>query len=244
MSLQRQPFQQELSRFHDRFARPLVFGKKDTQFRVQGNSATATLLRINDRYFGVTCQHVIQKYRRLKREEQAEFFYVGDALIDPEALLIDESERLDLATFNFESIVGSVPNLMPTNFHEPRAWPPGDVSEGDIVAFAGFPGEWRDQASPVDMQFYQFSQSATVIESVADEHVAVRIALDESTFLVRERELFSFAGGLSGAPAFVWRNDKVLTSELVGFVYEYQPTLDILYIRRARCLSDDGTLLK
>jgi hypothetical protein len=245
MAFDREAFQFELSRWTDRFSRPVYFGSQhENAYDLNVNSGTGCLLRLDGRYFGVTCHHVLAAYRERKANEEVEFFYFGEAPIDPEALLIDESERLDLVTFDLSSVIGFSDRLMPVNFYEPRVWPPGDVAEQDIISFVGFPGEWRQQAGRFDLEFASFSHSATYIESVGEEHLCAHVALEESTFLIRTRETTGFAGGLSGSPVFVLRNSQILTVELVGFIYEYQPTFDLLYIRRAKCVNVDGKLLK
>jgi hypothetical protein len=224
---------------------PRVLGSRPLRiYDLEVNSGTGCLLRLHDRYFGVTCHHVLAAYRERRATLGADFFYFGEAPIDPEALLIDESERLDLVMFDLSTVVGLGERLMPVNLYEPRVWPPGEVAEQDIISFVGFPGEWRQQPGRSDLEFSSFTQSATYIESVGDEHLCAHVALEESMYLVRTREAAGFAGGLSGSPVFVLRNSLILTFELVGFIYEYQSTFDLLYIRRARCIDIDGKLLK
>lgn len=245
MTFDRDAFQLELSRWTDRFSRPVYFGSQHgNAYDLDVNSGTGCLLRLHGRYLGVTCHHVLAAYRERKAKHDADFFYFGEAPIDPEALLIDESERLDLVTLDLTSVVGFSDRLTPVNFYEPRVWPPGEVAEQDIICFVGFPGDWRQQPARFDLEFASFSQSATYIESVGEEHLCAHVALDESSFLIRAREATGFAGGLSGSPVFVWRNSVILTVELVGFIYEYQPTFDLLYIRRANRIDADGMLLK
>ena len=208
------------------------------------NNGSGALLHLEGRYLGVTCQHVLAAYRKKKAENGMEFFYIGDAPVDPDTALVDESVRLDLVTFDLTGAVGSSSTLTAANFYDPRAWPPAEVNEGDIIALLGFPGVWREQPGRSHLEFSYLSQGAAVIESVGDEHFCARLALDESSYLIRHNDTLGCAGGLSGAPVFVWRNSVILTVELVGFVYEYEPTFDLLYIRRARCIDADGTLLK
>jgi hypothetical protein len=49
-------------------------------------------------------------------------------------------------------------------------------------------------------------------------------------------------GGLSGGPVFVWRKTPILIAELVGFIYEYQESLDLMLVRSAAVIRADGTL--
>jgi len=41
---------------------------------------------------------------------------------------------------------------------------------------------------------------------------------------------------------FVWRKTPFLFAELVGFIYECQESLDVMLIRSAAVIRDDGTL--
>ena len=45
---------------------------------------------------------------------------------------------------------------------------------------------------------------------------------------------------MSGGPVFVWRETGVLLAEIVGFIYEYQESLDLLFIRTANVLRNYG----
>jgi hypothetical protein len=51
-------------------------------------------------------------------------------------------------------------------------------------------------------------------------------------------------GGLSGGPVFVWRRGVIARAELIGFIKEYQENLDLLYVRRANCITVDGILVR
>jgi hypothetical protein len=238
-------FQHELSRWADPYSRPVYFGsRRHGGYDLDINSGTGALVRLGGRYLGVTCHHVIAAYRERRALGNVEFFYFGEAAIEPETFLIDESKRLDLVTLDLGSIVGSGDKLQPTNFFEPRRWPPGEVVEGDVIAFVGFPAEWRQQTSRSDLSFGHLAQCAAEVESVADEHFCARIALDESTYIIRNEGSLAFAGGMSGAPVFVWRNGPVLTGELAGFVYEHATNFDLLFVRKANCITDAGMLLK
>jgi hypothetical protein len=54
--------------------------------------------------------------------------------------------------------------------------------------------------------------------------------------------VFGFLGGLSGGPVFAWRKTPVLVAELVGFIYEYQESLDLMFVRSAAVIREDGRL--
>jgi hypothetical protein len=39
-------------------------------------------------------------------------------------------------------------------------------------------------------------------------------------------------------------HQQIVTAELIGFVKEYQESLDLLYVRRSNCIAPDGTLVR
>jgi hypothetical protein len=41
---------------------------------------------------------------------------------------------------------------------------------------------------------------------------------------------------------FVWRKTPILVAELVGFIYEYQESLDLMFVRSATVIRDDGRI--
>lgn len=223
----------------------MYFGRRNPNSnKLEVANGTGGLLRLGGKFLGVTCQHVITQYRAARHEGKADFFYFGDAAIDPDAALIDESERLDLAIFDLSDLAARTPFLRESNFYEPRVWPPAEVDESDVLAFVGFPGEWREQEGRLDLYFYKMNYGAASIESVSEDRICSRLALDQVTYFVRNKTTFQSAGGLSGAPVFVWRRGVLLTGELVGFVYEHQATFDLLFIRRATCIQASGKLDK
>jgi hypothetical protein len=238
-------FQEALTDWAEPFARPVYFGRRDPDSnKLEIASGTGGLLRLDGKFLGVTCQHVIKEYRAARREGRADFFHFGDAIIDPDSAIIDESERLDLVVFDLTDMAGRTPFLKESNFYEPRHWPPAEVDESDVLAFVGFPGEWREQEGRLDLYFYKMNYGAASIESVSEERICSRLAMDEVIYFVRNKTGFHSAGGLSGAPVFVWRRGVVLTGELVGFVYEHQAAFDLLFIRRATFIQASGKLNK
>jgi hypothetical protein len=238
-------FQEALTDWAEPFARPVYFGRRHPNSnKLEIANGTGGLLRLGDKFLGVTCQHVIKQYRAARLGGRADFFYFGDAPIDPEASVIDESERLDLVVFDLTQVATRTPLLRESNFYEPRHWPPADVAESDVLAFVGFPGEWREQEGRLDLYFHKINYGAASIESVSEDRICSRLALDEVTYFVRNKTGFESAGGLSGAPVFVWRRGVLLTGELVGFVYEHQAAFDLLFIRRATSIQASGKLNK
>lgn len=91
------------------------------------------------------------------------------------------------------------------------------------------------------MTFNSFSLGASEITAVGGNHLVCQLNREYwitsfGTTDVDFREL----GGMSGGPVFAWRG---LKADLVGFIYEYSQTLDLLYIRSAHCIDVNGKLL-
>jgi hypothetical protein len=224
------------------FTTPVYFGTRSRDYSLNLNNGTGAMVRIDSNFMGVTCYHVLDGYRRRRLAGDAEFFYFGDTPIDPESLLIAESKRLDLVTFNLNEIVGTSSRLSATNFYVPHRWPPTEIANGDLIVFLGFPGEWREQRDSFNLEFSAFSFGG-IVDSFGEEHIYTRLLPDESITIMRERSGPDFVGGVSGAPVFAWRQEPIWSAELVGFVSDYQESLDLVYIRRATCLDVTGQFL-
>jgi len=228
--------------FAARFSIPVYFGHKTPQLRVVGNNGTGAFVRMNSRFIGITCFHIIDAYRKRRAAGEADFFYFGDVPIDPEGLLISQSERLDLVTFDFQNLVGRSPRFAPENFYVPHRWPPSEVELGNLIVLVGFPGVWTEQTGLFHLEFSAYSFGG-IIDSFGEEHIYTRLLPGESIAILQQKPGPESVGGISGAPVFLWRESPIWAAELVGFVKEYQESLDLLYIRRATSLDDDGKVL-
>ncbi|HEX8459717.1 MAG TPA: hypothetical protein VF656_20650 [Pyrinomonadaceae bacterium] len=236
------PYYKELSRYPVRFARAVFLGQlppfSDSLVMA---SATMTLIKFDDLFIGVTCQHVLAHYVKMREDHEDIVFQIGQAQFDPLQHLIHEDRERDLATFNLTPFVGKVKGVEESNFIEPLYWPPGDVLEDDLICLAGFPGIWREQLGLSELRFHSFSTGATFIRAVGDEHFVIRINAEPHIVTIDKGKALGFLGGLSGGPVFCWRTRGLLWAELVGFIYEYQENLDLMYVRAAKVLNRDGT---
>jgi hypothetical protein len=200
-----------------------------------------TLVRFPELLVGVTCHHVLNKYRELKAEDPSTIFQIGRVPFNPIQHLIAEDTKRDLATFNLTSFASDANDLGLSSFIEPHHWPPRPISEEDVVCLAGFPGIWRDEISTHELRFHWFSTGATFVQSATEEQFVVGLHTGDPIVTVNKGKELGFLGGLSGGPAFCWRNDLILHAELVGFIYEYDTKNDRLIVRTARVLNSDGT---
>jgi hypothetical protein len=60
---------------------------------------------------------------------------------------------------------------------EPVLWPARDINSDDVIAFAGFPGYWREQRGRGGLTFYSFSSGASAIASLGPAHLYTRIQM-------------------------------------------------------------------
>src|SRR5439155_8915756 len=61
------PFFDEISKYPGRFATPVFFGESPYASYAAGlSNGTASLVKLQNRFLAVTCQHVLQVYRRAR----------------------------------------------------------------------------------------------------------------------------------------------------------------------------------
>ena len=174
------PFFDELSKYPVRFAQPVFFGESPyASYSASLRNGTATLLKLQDRFIAVTCQHVLDGYRRMKTASPGTMCQLGHVPLDPEKHLICEDSDRDLVTFDLSPFVGKVRSLTEANFVQPVSWPPRDVSEEDVLCLAGFPRIWREQIELGYLRFYSFNSGTTQVHSVREEHIVTSMQIQE-----------------------------------------------------------------
>jgi hypothetical protein len=104
------------------------------------NNGTLSLVDTGERIVGVTAWHVFWKYQQRLDKGRPFVCQFGAVTVRPERLLIDRSERLDLATFDLTSIISELRDL---TAHRPSVWPPCKPVKHDLVVFGGYPGAQR-----------------------------------------------------------------------------------------------------
>lgn len=224
------------------FAKAVLFGAEPVTRDIPAlANGTVSLLKLGGHYLGVTCKHVLDAYKgAVGRGPRRTVFQIGGCIIDPLPHVIGESSAYDLVSICLDGFIGKQ-DLNANDFIEPPTWPPGDVEVGGFVAFGGFPGEWRSQAEPREVEFGSFSSGGSEIHSVHDDYFYARIEMELNVDLLTDNKIVPNLGGLSGGPAFIWRT---LHCELAGFVQEYSQSYDLLYIRKAGVMNIDGTFTR
>ena len=214
------------------------------------NNGTVTLVDLGSGQMAITCSHVLDEYRKRLKDNNKFVFRIGNTVLNPLEYLIDESPELDLATIDLSEInikEISLGKEIGTSFFRPEAWPPDDVNEGDFISFGGFPGKWKEQVSSGDLMFDSFSSGATEISSINDEYFICQFEREywvESLDIKNGKELHEL-GGLSGGPVFLIRDNNGITYyEFVGIIYQFSTDYDLLYIRKAKFINKDGSILQ
>lgn len=205
------------------------------------HGGTCCLVNTGDRYIGITACHVYDQYVKDKAKVPHLECQLGRYLFDPTSVLIDRDPRLDLATFSLdEATVNKIGGFA----HQPAEdWPPAAPGIGAFTIFGGFPGHFRSE-SP-DTIFNAFVSFFTKLTT--DPQSSISCALNiESGFpwpndavLVPGTDL----GGASGGPVLVLKESPVVAWSLVGILYEYQASFEIVMARPVTRICADGTLL-
>lgn len=238
----------ELSKFPMRFALTALFGKKPVEDQaVEVNHGTMTFLQLGGRQIGLTCSHVLDEYRKISSDSNT-VFQIATIPFNPLERIIDESSDLDLVSMDLSDL--NIVELrrrheIGSQFFAPSNWPPKQLQEGDFVVFGGFPGKWREEPSWDAIIFDSFSSGACPVASVQEEHFVCQF---EREYWV---ESFNYHGrqgmdlddirGLSGGPVFIHRD---LYFEFVGIIYQFSSAFDLMRVRPAQLIREDGTLRK
>jgi len=236
------PFFDEISKYPVRFAVPVFFGDSPKRsFTASLSNGTASLLKLGNKFLAITCHHVLDAFRR-RSATTATIFQLGYVRMTPDEHLIAESAELDLAVLDLTPFVGRVQYVTEAAFVSAAAWPPGSVSTEDVICMAGFPGVWRDQVDLGHLRFYSFSSGAAEVVSVRNRQITTTVQIQDCVTQINHGLVLGSLGGLSGGPVFAWRKAPVIHAELIGFIFEYQENLDLMLVRSATVIREDGTL--
>jgi len=240
------PLGKEMVKFPLLFANSLIFGQRPSASgNLSINNATATLVNFGYGNIAIICYHVLEAYKKRIAQEPHTIFQIGNLKINPLDRIIDACDELDLATIdlkveNTKKISNS--NEISSFFFNPISWPPQDVKKDDFVVFGGFPGRWRQQLFSNELKFETFSGLCPV-SSVRENTIICQFEREYWVYSINLRpdEELHDIGGLSGAPVFIYRN---LHFDLVGIVYQFSAQFDLMYVRPAKFIHTDGSIIK
>lgn len=213
--------------------------REDGFYRILGNG-TICFVNTGERLIGVTADHVFSGYLKDKARCQAFACQFGGSTIDPETYLIDRSEDLDLATFNVPSVLVSAAKA---SVHYPSQWPTEAVREREVVLLGGYPGILR---KPKDTNAdFPFQSFATAVVAASPTNITLHLDLPNVHWPLHEGEQINpELGGQSGGPVFrVIEGAPIDRLELVGFIYEFSVSLNVMLARHASAVDADGRII-
>jgi hypothetical protein len=212
-------------------------------------SATVTYLDLGGRRMLATSAHVVRYFETERQNDGVTVFQLpGIVLRDLSPRLIDIDDASDLATIDIGELSltpRDVPReaLQPRQFHVPTSWPPDAVTEGDVVAYAGWPGTLRrDSADLLDIESNPYSMIGIPVTcalisrfNVKLDRSDMRLAFGRTTEDAKDYDF----GGMSGGPVF---RRGALSYELVGIISEYNDVLDQFVCTSAANIKRTGAL--
>lgn len=239
-----------------KFALPILFGFGNKQESISLNNGTVSLVDLGQGKFYITCAHVfesfLEKLNNMKDDERP-LLQVGNLAIRDRPPIIDQSEELDLITIKFtDSDHQQMRHQYSTdagssfiNTIETSA-----ITKNNLIAFGGFPGEFRDRTDPHHVNFPGFSTSLAKIATVNDNEIVCQLdeINDPKTWekISGLKDAINDPGGLSGGPAFIMKDTPILHWTFIGIIREgfiIEKTL-FIYIRHINCINPDGTIIK
>jgi hypothetical protein len=187
---------------------------------------TGTLLRIRNRQYVLTCWHVIEKYREIKRSDSSAVFAISGCYLNPEPLLAGEDRTLDYAWIKIsekhaaEIVEGS--KGIGERFLNLDTWPPDSVKKGDRVAWCGFPQETLRFEEPRVFSAGSFSNGITLVDDAHKDHGACKIEPEKWVKHFHEEREPAALEGMSGGPVFEIRESEagIWTHHFTGIIYK------------------------
>lgn len=235
------------------FCAPFFFGDPREKCDENLGNGTLSLLEIDGNKLGITCKHVIDGYREEKAQNTDLQCYIGDALINPEELLISENKELDICVFDLTDIssgnITTHGEIKSNFFRRDGEWPCPklhELKEGDFLIFGGYPGIRRDRKNMQWIEFGSDSTGGARITSVSEE--LIRCEYDKEKAYIsydEDGKAFMKPGGMSGGPAFICWPEAIAKYSFVGIIkngLSYEGDYGVFEILPASFLKADGTI--
>lgn len=233
----------ELSAFPIRFAEPIYFGEPPSAGQTGHlRNGTATIVDLGHGTLGVTCSHVLAKYRKRLASSPDTTFQIGNLKIDPLARIHSEDIDIDLAVLNLDGCDLEQMNEgkgVESGVFRPIHWPPGALEPGDFISVGGFPEVWRNQVGRAGIDYDTFSLGATPVTVVHPDHFICQLEREYWVGPHEDRRDIRELSGISGGPAFIYRD---LYAEWVGIVYQFSSDFDLMYLRPSHLFGTDGRI--
>jgi hypothetical protein len=225
-----------------RFCGPLFFVSSNvTPKGTINGSGTFGLIDTGQKKLLVTCWHVVfgpGGFQEVHSNNSDFRFGVGFggqyshsiAYKDLMEMMVDESRRCDLATFDVSDALDLVAasNL---EFYNLKANRPPKIQVSDVLYLIGFPSKDRiENEKSVGHIRTPFGVQASYIGESTFQADVKNLPLNETDY-----------GGISGAPCFIVNESSVV--RLVGFATGYSgPSMNMLQFTYARFIGEDGII--
>ncbi len=190
------------------------------------NSASCFLLKLEERIFLVTAEHVLEETEKLLKDDPTLKWQVGQLVIDPrERISFREvkTDRLFLLLRLTEVAQTGLPVLSAA-----AGWPTPTLKPGDYVAVAGFPAYMRERLSAAAIQF----DCMTGIHRVTTVGAAYCVCQWEREEYITLRgsgapPVGTKLGGMSGGPVL---KIGAIAFPVVGLVSQFHTDFELLRI--------------
>jgi hypothetical protein len=214
------------------------------------NGASAFVLRFDERYVGVTADHVIEHYLSALDACPSVRCQLGECWVSPEKTMIGRSRGLDLATFEVDPLMLAA---MGADAIDCRTnWPPPVIRRGDSLTLAGFLDNHRSERLPGYYE-HQAWGAHTIAEDATERNVVVTYSPDgvsRATPDVQKPPLKFNMSGCSGGLAVSVQNVNGLLRWAPAAVIYKGPSgeshggfadFDVIKLRPLGFIRSDGT---
>ena len=222
------------------YIRPVIFGELPLKsLNPKLKNATITFIETKNKIFGITNQHVIDVYRKELRNGGDINFQISNLKIDILNRIIDENEKLDLATINIEESEKDFLKLSPL-YH--KSWPVPIPKKDEFVFIIGYLGEFRSVNS-LDRINMPHGSLVMQVASVSEKKFGIKFDRDKwiKKYKTHDPSELKDWGGFSGGGVF---RINGIYPELVGLNFEFQPNFDILYCLHSRLIDENGEIIE
>ena len=137
----------EMEKYSLKCAAPVFFGDRPTANSCGFiSNGSASLIVHNEKYFALTCSHVLDGYRQYQEKISNLIFQISNLELDPFDQLILEDKSLDYAIFELTKEQAEHIQITESPFGKKFFAPlttadSKPLTTDDFVAFGGFPGE-------------------------------------------------------------------------------------------------------
>ena len=227
-----------LEQWAKRATAPIFWPLSGRESRTGVRGGTVCFVNTGSRLIGITAEHVHRDIVERRALDPRIWCQVGGCTFHPETALIEASRELDIATYAFSDIQS---NTVGVDVHHALSWPPL-ASDGAIGLVGGWPWELSEmRPRSVDHSFLHFICQLQVTSGGG----IGAATFTESSFPWGAESLppGTNLGGMSGGPVYEYVPAPIEYLRLVGIVYEYHKTAELVRARSLACVRADGTII-